>query len=96
MRDPRVNPEPGDVVRNGPVTREVTIFRDRAQGTEGPVVRFVCTFTSSRMSRGKKLVHPMRQKLWTRLEKWRNWCRGAEVVSHPDSRDGELIPTGGA
>lgn len=80
-RDPRVDPRPGDVVRKGSVTREVTIFRERAHGIDGAVVRFVCTFTSSRMSRGEKLVHPMRQKLWTRLEKWRIWCRGAEVVA---------------
>lgn len=85
-RDPRVDPRVGDVVRKGSVTREVVIFRQTAHGVDGPVVRFFCTFTSSRMSHGRKLVHPMRQKLWTGLETWRKWCGDAEVLQRGQGR----------
>lgn len=76
-RDPRTDPRPGDVVRKGSVTREVLIFRERLPS---PMVRFVCAFTSSRWSGGRLVQHPMRQKLWTRLAKWQDWCRCSEVV----------------
>jgi len=78
MRDPRIDPQPGDLLSKAGVIRYVTVLHNER-------VEFESTDKFGRKRRNG-----------TFYADWRNWCRGSDVVTHPDSRAGELIPEDGA
>ena len=71
-RDPRQDPRPGDVVRKGEIDRHVVEVR-------------IGLLDSVYVIYHSNYYRPFHE---SPLSRWRNWCRGAEVVAAAAGTEG--------
>jgi hypothetical protein len=70
MRDPRVDPQPGDALRKGNETRRVVARYDRDGG---------CGYLDCEL----RVDGIARMPVFPWLSQWRRWAKDAEVVNGP-------------
>ena len=77
MRDPRIDPQPGDILQKGKIQRSVRMVETSDCSRQAVVC---CGETDLDEPHGIRHVRPF-------IRQWRRWAAAAEVVCLPDSKD---------